>query len=131
MAEGAVNSVIQILSSLLFEEIKLLGNAKQGVEEIKRELESIKSFLKDADTRTAQEGVAGSNEAIKTWDSKIRSVSLFNVDRMPTSFMTTLVDFKLIKVLDFEDSPLEYLPKGMGNLFHLHYLRISREYAPS
>ncbi|XP_031273400.1 disease resistance protein RPM1-like [Pistacia vera] len=62
-------------------------------------------------------------ESIK--DSKIRSVSLFNVDRMPNSFMTTLVvDFKLIKVLEFEDSPIEYLPEGVGNLFHLHYLSL-------
>ncbi|XP_031270452.1 disease resistance protein RPM1-like [Pistacia vera] len=58
-------------------------------------------------------------------DSKIRSVSLFNVDNMSNSFMTTLiVDFKLIKVLDFEDSPIEYLPKEVGNLFHLHYLSV-------
>ncbi|KAJ0101987.1 hypothetical protein Patl1_03855 [Pistacia atlantica] len=62
-------------------------------------------------------------ESIK--DSKIHSVSLFNVDRMPNSFMTTLVvDFKLIKVLDFEDSPIEYLPEEVGNLFHLHYLSV-------
>ncbi|XP_031280357.1 disease resistance protein RPM1-like [Pistacia vera] len=61
-------------------------------------------------------------ESIK--DSKIRSVSLFNIDRMPNSFMTTLVDFKLIKVLDFEDSPIEYLPEGVGNLFHLQYLSV-------
>ncbi|KAJ0102338.1 hypothetical protein Patl1_03862 [Pistacia atlantica] len=58
-------------------------------------------------------------------DSKIRSVSLFNVDSLPNSFMTTLVvDFKLIKVLDFENSPIEYLPEGVGNLFHLHYLSV-------
>ncbi|KAJ0101985.1 hypothetical protein Patl1_03857 [Pistacia atlantica] len=62
-------------------------------------------------------------ESIK--DSKIRSVSLFNVDSLPNSFMTTLVvDFKLIKILDFEDSPIEYLPEGVGNLFHLHYLSV-------
>ncbi|XP_031264023.1 disease resistance protein RPM1-like [Pistacia vera] len=62
-------------------------------------------------------------ESIKV--SKIRSVSLFNVDRLPNSFMTTLVvDFKLIKVLDFEDSPIEYLPERVGNLFHLHYLSV-------
>ncbi|KAJ0100766.1 hypothetical protein Patl1_03820 [Pistacia atlantica] len=48
-------------------------------------------------------------ESIK--DSKIRSVLLFNVER-------------LIKVLDFEDSPIEYLPEGVGNLFHLHYLSV-------
>ncbi|KAJ0102879.1 hypothetical protein Patl1_03745 [Pistacia atlantica] len=72
MAEGAVNSVIQILSSLLVQEIKLLGNAKQGVEDIKNELESIRSFLKDADTRAAQEGETGGNEGVKTWVKQLR-----------------------------------------------------------
>ncbi|XP_031249406.1 disease resistance protein RPM1-like [Pistacia vera] len=58
-------------------------------------------------------------------NSKIRSVSVFNVDRMRNSFMTRLVlDFKLIKVLDFENGPIEYLPEGVGNLFHLHYLSV-------
>ncbi|KAJ0080751.1 hypothetical protein Patl1_09582 [Pistacia atlantica] len=62
-------------------------------------------------------------ESIK--DSKIRSVYLFNIDKIPNSFMTTLgVDFKLIKVLDFEDSPIKDLPKQVGNLFHLHYLSV-------
>ncbi|XP_031273402.1 disease resistance protein RPM1-like [Pistacia vera] len=44
---------------------------------------------------------------------------------MPNSFLTTLVvDFKLIKVLDFEDSPIKHLPERVGNLFRLHYLSV-------
>ncbi|KAJ0103385.1 hypothetical protein Patl1_03813 [Pistacia atlantica] len=55
MAEAAVNFVIEILSSLLVQEIKLLRSAKTEVESIKRELESIRSFLRDADTKAAAE----------------------------------------------------------------------------
>ncbi|KAJ0100764.1 hypothetical protein Patl1_03822 [Pistacia atlantica] len=119
MAEFTVNFAIETLGSLLVQETKLLRSVKKEVESIKRELEFIRSFLTDADTRAAAEEEGGSDGGV------VRSVSLFRVDRMPNSFMTTLVvDFKLIKVLDFEDSPIEYLPEGVGNLFHLHYLSV-------
>ncbi|KAJ0103096.1 hypothetical protein Patl1_03847 [Pistacia atlantica] len=122
MAGFTVNFAIQTLGSLLVQETKLLRSVKKEVESIKRELEFIRSFLRDADTRAAAEEEGGGDGGV---DSKIRSISLFNVDRMPNSFMTTLVvDFKLIKVLDFEDSPIKYLPEGVGNLFHLHYLSV-------
>ncbi|XP_044473193.1 disease resistance protein RPM1-like [Mangifera indica] len=62
-------------------------------------------------------------ESIK--NSKIRSVFLFDVGKLPKSFMTTLVTtFKLIKVLDFENAPVDSLPNGVGKLFHLHYLSL-------
>ncbi|KAH9804396.1 NB-ARC domain-containing protein [Citrus sinensis] len=51
----------------------------------------------------------GALESIK--DSKVRSVFLFNVD-------------KLMKLLDLEDAPVDYLPEGVGNLFNLHYLSV-------
>ncbi|XP_031283646.1 disease resistance protein RPM1-like [Pistacia vera] len=62
-------------------------------------------------------------ESIK--NSKIRSIHLFNVDKLPESFTTTFVtDFKLLKILDFENAPLDCLPDGVGKLFHLHYLSL-------
>ncbi|XP_031265012.1 disease resistance protein RPM1-like [Pistacia vera] len=70
-----------------------------------------------------QESTDSALESIKY--SKIHSVSHFNVDSLLNSFMTTLVvDFKLVKVLDFEDSLIKYLAEGVGNLFHLHYLSV-------
>ncbi|XP_031264025.1 disease resistance protein RPM1-like [Pistacia vera] len=88
MAEFAVYSVIQILSSLLVQEIKLLGNAKQGVEDIKRELESIRSLLKDADTRAAQEGETGSSEGVKTWVKQLREEAFRIEDAIDEYTMT-------------------------------------------
>ncbi|ESR65939.1 hypothetical protein CICLE_v10007381mg [Citrus x clementina] len=58
-------------------------------------------------------------------DSKVRSVFLFNIDKLPDSFMNaSIANFKLMKVLDLEDAPVDYLPEGVGNLFNLHYLSV-------
>jgi disease resistance protein RPM1 len=46
---------------------------------------------------------------------------------MPKSFIVKLFKkFKLLKVLDFEDAPIDYLPQEVGNLFHLKYLNLRR-----
>jgi disease resistance protein RPM1 len=59
--------------------------------------------------------------------SRVRSVFLFNVNEMPNSFIVKLFKkFKLLKVLDFEDAPIDYLPQEVGNLFHLKYLSLRR-----
>ncbi|KAE8008664.1 hypothetical protein FH972_005156 [Carpinus fangiana] len=57
--------------------------------------------------------------------SWVRSVFLFNINEMPISFIVKLFKkFKLLKVLDFEDAPIDYLPQEVGNLFHLKYLSL-------
>jgi disease resistance protein RPM1 len=61
--------------------------------------------------------------------SRVRSVFLFNISEMPSSFIVKLSKkFKLLKVLDFEDAPIDYLSEQVGNLFHLKHLslRISK-----
>ncbi|KAJ0102880.1 hypothetical protein Patl1_03742 [Pistacia atlantica] len=64
-------------------------------------------------------------ESIK--NSKIRSICLFNVDKLSESFMTTFVTkFKLVKILDFVNSRLDCLLDGVGKLFHLHYLSLKK-----
>lgn len=78
-------------------------------------------------TKTRRISINQSLNNVLEWteDSKIRSVFFLNVDKLPGSFMTKLVaEFKLMKVLDFEDAPIEFLPEGVGNLFHLHYLSV-------
>jgi disease resistance protein RPM1 len=57
--------------------------------------------------------------------SRVRSVFLFNISEMPRSFIVNLFKkFKLLKVLDFEDAPIDYLPQEVGNLFHLKNLSL-------
>jgi disease resistance protein RPM1 len=60
-------------------------------------------------------------------NSRVRSVFLFNISEMPRSFIIKLFrKFKLLKVLDFEDAPIDYLPQEVGNLFHLKNLSLRR-----
>ena len=33
-------------------------------------------------------------------------------------------NFKLLKVMDFEDAPLDFIPEDVGSLFHLRYLSL-------
>ncbi|XP_050246238.1 disease resistance protein RPM1-like [Quercus robur] len=58
-------------------------------------------------------------------DNKIHSLLLFNLDELPKSFMSPFfADFKFLKVMDFEDAPLDHIPKDVGSLFHLKYLSL-------
>ena len=54
-----------------------------------------------------------------------RSILLFEVDEMPNSFLTTcFANFKLMKIMNCEGAPIDYIPKEVGNLFYLRYLSL-------
>ncbi|GMN63455.1 hypothetical protein TIFTF001_032533 [Ficus carica] len=56
-------------------------------------------------------------------DSGVRSVFIFNAKQLTKSFVVTLIKkFKLLRLLEFTDAPLDSLPKEVGDLFHLNYL---------
>ncbi|KAM1471369.1 hypothetical protein FF1_041780 [Malus domestica] len=58
-------------------------------------------------------------------ESQIRSVFTFNQEEWPESFLSTLNgNFKLLKVLDFMDAPINQLPKYVGDLYLLTYLSL-------
>ncbi|KAM3732325.1 hypothetical protein ACB098_11G051600 [Castanea mollissima] len=69
MADSAVNFLIDKLTSILLQEASLLGDAYDEIEEIKLELESMRSFLKDAERR--MEG----SESVETWVRQVREVA--------------------------------------------------------
>ena len=69
MAESAVSLVIQNLAPLLITEAKLLKGIHEEVTSIRREMEMIQSFLKDADIRAERDDM--SNVA-KTWVKHVR-----------------------------------------------------------
>ncbi|CAN6709720.1 unnamed protein product [Malus baccata var. baccata] len=57
--------------------------------------------------------------------SRIRSLFTFNQEQWPESFLSTLSgNFKLMKILDFADAPLNHLPKYVGDLHLLKYLSL-------
>ncbi|KAM4092090.1 hypothetical protein ACB094_06G010900 [Castanea mollissima] len=54
-----------------------------------------------------------------------RSILLFEVDEVPNYFLNTcFANFKLMKIMDCEGAPIDYIPKEVGNLFHLRYLSL-------
>ncbi|KAK9001653.1 hypothetical protein V6N11_083432 [Hibiscus sabdariffa] len=58
--------------------------------------------------------------------SRVRSLFVFAVDETSkTSFNRLPSGFKLMRVLDLEDSPINELPDELVNLFNLRYLNIS------
>ena len=77
MAETVVSSLIDRLVPFLTQEAKLLRGIHGEVADIKDELDSIRSFLKDADARAAAE--EDMSEGVKTWVKHVREVA-FHID---------------------------------------------------
>jgi len=66
------------------------------------------------------------NVLTSTGNSGIRAVFVFEKGELDEHLMDGLISkFKLLKVLDFEKSRLNYVPVNLGNLFHLTYLNLS------
>ncbi|CAK7323871.1 unnamed protein product [Dovyalis caffra] len=72
MAESAVSFAIDKLVPLLTEEVTLLKGIHEEVVVIKDDLEAIKAFLKDADSKAKKEGI---NEGVKVWVKQAREVA--------------------------------------------------------
>ena len=69
MAESAASLVIQNLLPLLITEAKLLKGFHEEVTSIKREMEMIQSFLKDADIRAERD--EDTSNVVKTWVKQV------------------------------------------------------------
>ncbi|XVF18647.1 hypothetical protein REPUB_Repub11eG0040700 [Reevesia pubescens] len=53
------------------------------------------------------------------------SILFFSLQELPKSLFTILSqNFKLLRELDFERAPLEYIPEELGNLLNLRYLSL-------
>ncbi|CAK7323858.1 unnamed protein product [Dovyalis caffra] len=72
MAESAISLVINKLVPLLTQEVDLLKGVHKEVEEIKDDLEAIRAFLKDADSKAEKEGVSNS---VQVWVKQAREVA--------------------------------------------------------
>ncbi|KAI8567012.1 hypothetical protein RHMOL_Rhmol02G0088200 [Rhododendron molle] len=67
-------------------------------------------------------------KTIRSTKSRIRSVLLFSVGDLPKKHLlgTLATNFKLLKVLDLLDAPLDEIHEEVGNLLHLRYLSVKR-----
>ncbi|KAJ4837724.1 hypothetical protein Tsubulata_044361 [Turnera subulata] len=69
MADGAVNFLLDKLTTILLQSASLLGDARDEVEDIKLELESMKSFVRDAERRKEM------SDSVETWVRQVREVA--------------------------------------------------------
>lgn len=72
MAESAVSLVIDKLAPLLAQGVQLLKGVHKEVVDIKDDLEAIRAFLKDADSKAEREGAS---EGVKVWVKQAREVA--------------------------------------------------------
>jgi disease resistance protein RPM1 len=72
MAESAVSLVIDKLAPLLAQGVQLLKGVYNEVVDIKDDLEAIRAFLKDANSKAEKEGVS---ESVKVWVKQASEVA--------------------------------------------------------
>ncbi|KAL7196787.1 hypothetical protein ACSBR1_036739 [Camellia fascicularis] len=83
MAMIAVRVVVEKLGTLLAEEAQLLGGVGRGVAELQDDLESMRSFLQDAEARSE------SDKGVKTWVKQVRDVA-YNTEDILEEFLLRL-----------------------------------------
>ncbi|KAJ6683203.1 DISEASE RESISTANCE PROTEIN RP [Salix koriyanagi] len=69
MAMIAVQVVLEQLASLVAEETRFLGGVRGGIDELRDDLYSMKSFLQDAEERSE------SDEGLRAWVKQVRDVA--------------------------------------------------------
>ncbi|XP_031126934.1 disease resistance protein RPM1-like [Ipomoea triloba] len=69
MADGAINFLLEKLATILCKQAALLGDASDEIEEIRLELEFMRSFIRDAERRKER------SELVETWVRQVREVS--------------------------------------------------------
>ena len=66
-----------------------------------------------------------SNTPKSSTKSQTRSIMVFDeVKLQKATISVILAKFKLLTTLDFENCPIDHLPKELGNLLHLRYLNL-------
>ncbi|PIN21651.1 Apoptotic ATPase [Handroanthus impetiginosus] len=69
MAEAAISFAVETLGNLLIEKVFFLGGVEKQVKWVKRELQRMQGFLKDASKKQAK------NQSIRQWISEIRDLA--------------------------------------------------------
>ncbi|TKY46652.1 Disease resistance protein RPM1 [Spatholobus suberectus] len=120
MAETAVSFALDKLLPLIRDEANLLWDIPKEFKDIKKELEYIRVFLKDADRRATEEG-DNANEGIKTWVKELREAS-FRIEDVIDEYMILM-----------EEQPHDRgYPTSLRNVIHfiktlMHRHRIASE----
>ncbi|KAJ8748202.1 hypothetical protein K2173_000610 [Erythroxylum novogranatense] len=80
MADGAVNFLLDKLTTILLQKASLLGDVCDEIEKIKLELESMRSFIRDAERRKVE------SKSAATWMKQVRDVA-YEVEDIVDEFM--------------------------------------------
>lgn len=102
MADGAINFLLDRLATILTQNASLLGDARNEIEEIKLELESMRSFLGDAERRKDV------SELVETWVRQVREVS--------NQVEDVIDEFMHYKDIQQEKKRLNHFVKGIVSL---------------
>ncbi|KAI7989626.1 Disease resistance protein PIK6-NP [Camellia lanceoleosa] len=86
MADSAVTFLLAKLSSLLAEELKVLGGVKGDLVFIKDELEGLRAFLRVADA------MERSDPVLQTWVKQVRDIT-YDTDDVLEEFMLCLASY--------------------------------------
>ena len=83
MAMTPVNLTLQTLGSLVAEEIRLLAGVRQLIDELREDLDSMKSFLHDAESQSEN------NQGIRTWVKQVRDLA-YDAEDVVEEFLFSL-----------------------------------------
>ncbi|RWR73945.1 disease resistance protein RPM1-like protein [Cinnamomum micranthum f. kanehirae] len=88
MAESAVDFLLQTLGSLVRQEASLLQGLRGNINEIQHELQSMRSFLKDADRRKRSDD---DDDGVRTWVDQVREAT-YKVEDIIDTYMYQIVE---------------------------------------
>eukprot|EP00268_Persea_americana_P060792 TRINITY_DN761_c0_g1_i5.p1 TRINITY_DN761_c0_g1~~TRINITY_DN761_c0_g1_i5.p1 ORF type:complete len:928 (-),score=152.29 TRINITY_DN761_c0_g1_i5:554-3337(-) len=86
MAESAVNFLLQTLVSLVRQEASLLQGFHRNINDIQHELQTMRSFLKDADRRKRSDD----GDGVRTWVDQVREAT-YKVEDIIDRYMYEIV----------------------------------------
>ncbi|KAF8409795.1 hypothetical protein HHK36_005874 [Tetracentron sinense] len=105
MAESVVSFLIEKLESLLVEEAGLLRGVGSEVRDLRDEFESMRAFLRDADTR------GESNEVLRAWVKQVRQVAYDTEDVLDEFLLQMAQHSKSIAFLRKPTRPFKELKR--------------------
>ncbi|GLT47707.1 hypothetical protein SLA2020_213770 [Shorea laevis] len=94
MADALVSAVLEQLTTIILEgarqKVRLIKGAQQEIDKVKRNLESIRAFLDDAEEREIR------NKSIKLWLHRLKEASL-DLEDVLDGWNTALLEWKMNK----------------------------------
>ncbi|ESR59401.1 hypothetical protein CICLE_v10017794mg [Citrus x clementina] len=105
MVDAVVSFVVQRLGDYLIQEAKTLGGVRDEVESLKKELEWMQCFVKDAEAKQA------GNDLIRQWVSDIRDIA-YDAEDVLDKYMLSVTPKKRQRLFAYSIKELNLFSKG-------------------